>query len=329
MIEAAAEAAEAALLREEVAIKLPEAGRTPRPAIGGKRRRDDAPPVETQQPKPTLAELQRAVTAAKAAVQVAEEVERTDEARVERARRRQDAAKPPAEAFTRILDLCSKQMLAAYAAHRESCALAEGRGEEPPPLPYASTEEWCSAEIDRRDAEQMAPFLSAKAATDAANAEAGTSKAAAAAARRAMHDAESAMLLEEARIEDEENERLWAARRDAEALRLRLAESLVDEARRLILLLQEENEELSERLRAVTPFLPPLRMVTSFDVDPDTGMRHRIKSWCELVRTSEETDEEDPWDEETAARAQAEMLAAHAAGISSPCQRNGSREGAS
>ena len=79
----------------------------------------------------------------------------------------------------------------------------------------------------------------------------------------------------------------------------------------------------------VTPFLPQLRMMEQYEIDPNTEERCNIKRWCELVRTSEETDEEDPWDEETAARAQAEMLAAHAAGISSPCWRNGSREGAS
>ena len=50
---------------------------------------------------------------------------------------------------------------------------------------------------------------------------------------------------------------------------------------------------------------------TEFRVDPETGARSVIRTWLELEWTPPE--EEEPWDEETAARAQAEMLAAHRA----------------
>ena len=87
--------------------------------------------------------------------------------------------------------------------------------------------------------------------------------------------------------------------------------------------LREENALLREELRMVEPFLPPLRRCETWengDITRGTSPT-LIRRWYERVDTAEEEAEED-WDEETVARAQAEMIAAHratpAAGASAP-----------
>lgn len=186
-IEAAAAAAEAQLLREVVPMKLPEVQARPRPGLGGKRKRDVARPEEAEEAeeaaaaRPTLAELRRAVTAAEAAVQSAEEVARADKGRVERAERRRDAA---SDALGPLNDVYKRQE-AAETAYDAAYDAAMARKEEPPPEPYELTTEWYMAELDRLDAEREAPF---EAAVKAAEAEASESEAAATAARRALSD---------------------------------------------------------------------------------------------------------------------------------------------
>ena len=68
--------------------------------------------------------------------------------------------------------------------------------------------------------------------------------------------------------------------------------------------LRDEMIIIKTEMSALRPFLPPnLRVVTSRTGGGD------VKTWCELVQTAEVEEEEEPWDEEAAARAQAEMLA--------------------
>ena len=313
-LEEAAEEAEAALLREEVQMKLPEA----QPTLGGKRKRVEEA-EEAEEARPTLIELRQAVTAAEVAVQSAEEVARADEARVERATRRSDAlVETLVDVAGRIRDACDKQQEDAKKVHDAACERAEQRGEERPPTPYEATYDWSRAESKRLKYEQWeVPFMAAEAAVEAAQAEAEPSEAAAKAAHKALSECRWAVLHEEARVQD------------AAVLELRASEAAersgmqrgLDVADGLIAALMKENELLSERLRMVTPFLPLLREVEQFELDPQTGERRNVKRWCELVPTPAE-EEEEPWDEETAARAQAEMLAAHratpAAGRSAP-----------
>ena len=70
--------------------------------------------------------------------------------------------------------------------------------------------------------------------------------------------------------------------------------------------LAHENEQLRRELCALRPFLPPLERWERIWEDGS-----RTFERCELKETTEVAEEEEPWDEETAARAQAEMIAAH------------------
>lgn len=273
-LEAAAAAAEAQLLREDVPMKLPEVQARPRPGLGGKRKRDVAPPEEAEEAeeaaaaRPTLAELRRAVRAADAAVQSAEEVARADEARVERARRRCDALKPPAGALLRIHDACMQRRAAAKTAHDAACERAKEREEEEPPTPFETTWEWLDAEVDRIDAEQQAPFLAAEAAVEAEEAEATTSGAAARAARGALADAERAVRFEESRMADEAAAARW------EALQAELS---------------CQRDTIFHQRQEICRLRARLRENDCYDSE------HELL-W-----------EEEPWDEETAARAEEEM----------------------
>ena len=95
------------------------------------------------------------------------------------------------------------------------------------------------------------------------------------------------------------------------ALACSCSRALEEASKAYISALEEENAQLRKDLHMVMPYLPPLRWHTESAVDPETGARSVIRRWVELEWTPPE--EEEPWDEETAARAQAEMLAAHRA----------------
>ena len=68
-----------------------------------------------------------------------------------------------------------------------------------------------------------------------------------------------------------------------------------------------ENEQLRRKLCALRPYHPPLLEV--WEICPEDGSRTFVR--YELKDTADVAEEEEPWDEETAARAQAEMIAAH------------------
>ena len=138
--------------------------------------------------------MQRAFTAAEAAVQRVEAVERADKERVERAERRRNAlGSQAAVAYSRLIDACHKRHAAAEQMHDAACERAKESGEEQPPMPTEASWEWHTTEVKRIDAEHEALLTTAQAAVEAAEAEANVSKAATDDALGALGVAESAV----------------------------------------------------------------------------------------------------------------------------------------
>ena len=111
------------------------------------------------------------------------------------------------------------------------------------------------------------------------------------------------MCNEEARIEEEEAAKRARLCRDL----LRSHEHALKATSEYASILESENEQLRRKLRALRPFHP--RLLEVWELFPEDGSRTFLR--FELAETAEDAEEEEPWDEETAARAQAEMIAAH------------------
>jgi hypothetical protein len=78
-------------------------------------------------------------------------------------------------------------------------------------------------------------------------------------------------------------------------------ETLLKDRHETIRELIDDNMELRQELRALLPFLPPLRRHKRCEVDRATGATSNTRIWFEIVRTPQE--EEAMWDDDTVAHA--------------------------
>ena len=279
----------AAVLAAPVDLKLPNA------TVGAKRKRAATEPVvpalaEAEAAPPTLAELEAAVAAAQDAWERAEAVQCADELRVDRAKRRRDAVgEPPDMGYYDIRDRCEAKADQAEAAYEAAYDEMDSPGPYDPP--YEATFEAACAEAKRLWKEHCAPFEQAEAAVRAAEDEAFESRQVAGVARDALLRAKSAVTAAEraarwSELEDE-NKRL---RREVARLKAR----------------HQQTFEVLCTLRAACQGLVPF-------VESYASLCAEAEAWQDAeaadaaVAAESSSGEDQLWDEEMVARAEAEM----------------------